>query len=71
MAALVVESRTGTDDAALHAAAAKLEQEGGTVLFCPGRKLPLCVQRYPQREDTAGKVAGGFAAGSVGGYPEK
>ena len=69
MAALVVESRTGTDDAALHACQAGTGGRHGVV--CPGRKLPLCVQRYPQREDPAGKVAGGFAAGSVGGYPEK
>ena len=40
MAALVVESRTGTDDAALHAAAAKLEQAGGTVLFAQAESYP-------------------------------
>ena len=33
MAALVVESRTGTDEAALHAAAAELKKAGGRVLF--------------------------------------
>ena len=40
MAALVVESRTGTDDAALHAAAAKLDQAGGTVLFAQAESYP-------------------------------
>ena len=33
MAALVVESRTGTDEAALHAAASELKKAGGRVLF--------------------------------------
>ena len=67
MAALVVESRTGTDEAALHAAAAELKKAGGRVLFCPRRELPLRVERHPQREDPAGAVAGGAAAGGAGG----
>ena len=40
MAALVVESRTGTDEAALHAAAAALEQAGGRVLFAEAESYP-------------------------------
>ena len=40
MAALVVESRTGTDEAALHAAAAALEQAGGRVLFAKAESYP-------------------------------
>ena len=40
MAALVVESRTGTDTEALHAAAAALEQAGGTVLFANAESYP-------------------------------
>ena len=40
MAALVVESRTGTDEAALHAAAAVLEQAGGRVLFAEAESYP-------------------------------
>ncbi len=40
MASLVVESRTGTDEAALHAAAAELEQAGGRVLFARAESYP-------------------------------
>ena len=40
LAALVVESRTGTDTAALHAAAKTLEQAGGTVLFAQAESYP-------------------------------
>ena len=40
MAALVVESRTGTDDAALHDAAAALEKAGGRVLFAHAESYP-------------------------------
>ncbi|MCO7111293.1 hypothetical protein NIA69_21975 [Gemmiger formicilis] len=65
MAALVVESRTGTDEAALHAAAAELKK-AGAASFCPRRELPLRVERHPQREDPAGAVAGGAAAGGAG-----
>ena len=50
MAALVVESRTGTDEAALHAAAAELKKAGGRVLF------GVCT----------GRGAGGAAAGGAG-----
>ena len=71
MAALVVESRTGTDEAALHAAAAALEQAGGRVLFAEAESYPLRIQRHPQRKAPAGKVAGGPAAGGAGGYPPK
>mgnify|MGYP000110934636 CR=1 FL=1 len=66
MAALVVESRTGTDEAALHAAAAELKKGRGPRPFCPRRELPLRVERHPQREDPAGAVAGGAAAGGAG-----
>ena len=66
MAALVVESRTGTDEAALHAAAAELKNGRGPRPFCPRRELPLRVERHPQREDPAGAVAGGAAAGGAG-----
>ena len=78
MAALVVESRTGTDEAALHAAAAELKKAGGRVLFARAeavrqqakgkmlRELPLRVEQHPQREDPAGAVAGGAAAGGAG-----
>ena len=40
MAALVVESRTGTDEAALHAAAAELKKAGGRVLFARAESYP-------------------------------
>ena len=40
MAALVVESRTGTDEAALHAAAAELQKAGGRVLFARAESYP-------------------------------
>lgn len=40
MAALVVESRTGTDTAALRAAAARLEAAGGRVLFAQAESYP-------------------------------
>ena len=32
---------------------------------CQGRGLPLCLQRHPQRQDPAGTMAGGFAAGDI------
>lgn len=40
MAALVVESRTGTDEAALHAAAAELKKAEGRVLFARAESYP-------------------------------
>ena len=40
MAALVVESRTGTDETALHAAAAELKKAGGRVLFARAESYP-------------------------------
>ena len=40
MAALVVESRTGTDWQVLHAAAAQLEAAGGRVLFARAESYP-------------------------------
>ena len=40
MAALVVESRTGTDEAALHAAAAELKKAGGRFLFARAESYP-------------------------------
>ena len=53
MAALVVESRTGTDDAALHAAAAKLEQAGGTVLFAQAESYDAMEDALFQALDAA------------------
>ena len=66
MAALVVESRTGTDEAAPHAAAAELKKAGGPRPFARAESYPLRVERHPQREDPAGAVAGGAAAGGAG-----
>ena len=40
MAALVVESRTGTDETALHTAAVDLERVGGRVLFAEAESYP-------------------------------
>ncbi len=40
MATLVVESRTGTDEAALRAAAVDLEHVGGRVLFAEAESYP-------------------------------
>ena len=64
MAALVVESREAGDEPALQAAAAP-DRPGRQGAVCQGRGLPLCLQRHPQRQDPAGTMAGGFAAGDI------
>ena len=65
MAALVVESREAGDEPALQAAAARPDRPGRQGAVCQGRGLPLCLQRHPQRQDPAGTMAGGFAAGDI------
>lgn len=65
MAALVVESREAGDEPALQAGRCRPDRPGRQGAVCQGRGLPLCLQRHPQRQDPAGTMAGGFAAGNI------